>query len=94
VLHILAVDQTDLNQRVLLVEKVLPWITNVAGGSSGARWGQTVPSWGRATPAYGPSAPYHVHLVQMFMFVTILAYFCHISYIQIILQVQVELGEI
>ena len=28
------------------------------------------------------------------MFVTIWAYFCHISYIQIILQAQVELGEI
>ena len=28
------------------------------------------------------------------MFVTIVTYFCHISYIQIILQAQVELGEI
>jgi hypothetical protein len=44
--------------------------------------------------AYGPVAPCHVHFLHMSMFVTILVYFCHISYIQIILQAQVELGEI
>jgi hypothetical protein len=68
VLHISAVDQTDLNQRILLVEEVLPGITDMAGGWAGARWG-------RAAPACVPSASCHVHLVQMFMFVTILAYF-------------------
>jgi hypothetical protein len=70
------------------------WLTRRSHGSvkwQGHRWGRAVPLWGRAAPAYGPSACCHIHLFQMFMFVTILAYFCHIF---LILQAQMELGEI
>jgi hypothetical protein len=87
VLPILAANQTDVNQGFSFVKEVLPQITDVAGGLAG-------PRWHRLALAYGPVAPYYVHLLLMSMFVTILAYFCHISYIQIILQAQVELGEI
>ena len=50
--------------------------------------------WGRMTLPSGPSASCHVHVLHVSMFGTILAYFCHISCIQIILQAQVELGKI
>jgi hypothetical protein len=78
VLSIVAVDQTDMNQGFSLVEEVLPWITDMAWGRVGARWGRAAPRWHRPALAYGPMVPCHVH----------------ISCIQIILQAQVELGEI
>ena len=57
------------------------------GGPGGSHVGPSgVANW--------PSASCHVHLLHVSIFVTILAYFCHISCIQIILQAQVELGKI
>jgi hypothetical protein len=71
-LSIMTIDQTDLDQCFLLVEEVLPRITDVAGYLVGTKWGQ-------AAPAYGPRWPCHVHLLLWSMFVTILAKICHIS---------------
>jgi hypothetical protein len=94
VLSIVAVDQTNLNQCIPLVEEELPRITDVAGYQSGARWGWAAPRWHRLALTYGFGATCQVPLLHESMFVTILAKFCHISYIQIILQAQVELGKI
>ena len=91
---ILALDQTDLNGGFSLAEEELPWITDVARCQVGTRWGRATPRWHRAALPSGPRWPCHIHLLLWSMFVTILAKICHISCIQIILQVQVELGEI
>ena len=52
------------------------------------------PLWGRPAWPSGPKAPYHVHLPHLSIFFTILHRFCYNSCIQIILQVQVEIGEL
>jgi hypothetical protein len=51
----------------------------LVGPADGAKWAQ---------------GPCHVHLLPLSIFVTNLHKFCYNSYIQIILQVQVELGEL
>jgi hypothetical protein len=86
-LFIMTIDQTDLDQHFLLDLERLPWIVDVAKCQGGT-------GWGRVEPAYRPKWPCHVHLLLWSMYVTILGYFCHISCIHIILQVQVELGEL
>ena len=80
---ILSVDQTALNGRFSLALEQLPRIGDMA-------W----PLVGRAALPSWPKAPCHVHLLHMSIFVTILAKLWFISYIQIILQAQVELGEL
>jgi hypothetical protein len=69
-------------------------ISDMEKCQGGTRWGRAAPRWHQAVLACGPRWPCHVHLLPWSMFVTILAKICHISYIQIILQAQVELGEI
>ena len=86
--------ETNLDQRFLLAVEELPRIGEVAKFQVGTRWGRVAPRWRRVALAYGPRWPYHVHLLPWSMFVTILAKVCHISHIQIIIQAQVELGEI
>ena len=85
-LSIMTIDCTDLDQRFLLVLEGLRQIVDVARYQVGTRWGRATPGWHRAALTCGPKWPYHVHLLHMSMFFTILAYFCHISWIQIILQ--------
>jgi hypothetical protein len=88
--QILSLDQTDLDGGFPLAKEEIPRISDVARPQVGLGDALVGPSGA----CLGPLACCHVHLVQMFMFVTILAYFCYISCTQIILQAQVELGEI
>ena len=56
--------------------------------------GQAVPLCGRPMGPSGPKASCHVPLLHMSIFVTFLAKLWYVSCIQIILQAQVELGEL
>jgi hypothetical protein len=85
--QILSLNQTYLDGGFPLAKEEIPWISEMAGPQVGP--GGTLVGSGDA--CLWPSACCHVHLFQMFMFVTILAYFCHIF---LILQAQMELGEI
>ena len=60
-------------------------------GAGGALGGALV---GPAGVAKWFQGPYHVHLPPLSIFFTILHKFCYNSCIQIILKVQVELGEL
>jgi len=81
--QILSIDQTDLNGRLSLALKQLPWIDDVVGPLGGpggaAKWAHGLLS--------RPLAPL-VYICHHFD--QILPYSC----IQIILQAQVELGEL
>jgi hypothetical protein len=78
------------NGRLWRLVEQLPWISDVAGplGTPGDT------HVGLASVASGPLAPCRVHLLPMSIFVTNLHKFCYNYCIQIILQAQMELGEL
>jgi hypothetical protein len=82
--------QTDLNQRMGELVEQLPWISDV----DSAKVANRGPGGALVGLASGPKASYHIHLSPCVHICHLFLIFAQISYKQINLHVQVELGEV